>query len=263
MLGTAPNARNNSPFSPTFYTDSPVKVHLDRLRRRRSRGPWQLRGRIQEDQGTARIHGATNFSCANPGATVGDTYTLKMTVCDAIPSCVQSTSIQVDMTGAGIAAALCPPPPEEVDCDSCQCKSSGGGEGAGFGSPSGGGGFCGGRGTGPDTFWYYKAGGVGRTGHPGAGTWPHGRYWSHTYAETILPHATDPDTVYLVTETAVYRTFTDTDADDIYDQISPASEYRTLEKIGGGGGRVRTITEVGVDLVTRTWTYTWVGDDLT
>jgi uncharacterized protein RhaS with RHS repeats len=35
---------------------------------------------------------------------------------------------------------------------------------------------------------------------------------------------------------AVFREFTDTDADGLYDQVSPADEYRTLTRLGAGLG---------------------------
>ncbi len=224
----------------------------------------------------------------------------------------------VDLTAPSITRAVCPPPPEKNDCDDCNCESTGAGPGSGAAPPFGGGASSGGGATGPGTVWFYKAGGIGRPNQPGSDVWDHGRYWSHSYGQRIIQDA-DPDIVHLITERAVYRTYTDTNSDDLYDEVDPASEYRILEKTLNGwtltdldgtvtlfnitgrwlsttdrygnaktatysgpdlqsvsmpdgrredftylGGKIRTITEVGVDGITaRTWTYTWTGDDLT
>ena len=125
--------------------------------------------------------------------------------------------------------------------------------------------------------------------------------------------------VWLITEFATYREFTDGNGDGFYETIAPSDEYRTLEKVVSGwtltdlngtvtefnnfgqwlstadrngntklatysvgqltlvnfpdgrnetftyhlDGKLDTLTEIGVDGITsRTWSYTWLGDDL-
>ncbi|MEM7586841.1 MAG: hypothetical protein AAF560_25855, partial [Acidobacteriota bacterium] len=190
-------------------------------------------------------------------------------------------------------------------------------------SAAGGGGHGSGSGTGPGALLRYKAGSVGRDDLPGAPAPGLGRFWSHSYAMRLFedddptPHASR---IYLVTETAVYRTFIDDDGDGVYELVVPGDDYRRLAPTASGwtltdldgtvdtfdlegfwlqradrngnltvatysgqsltsvsfpdgrredfvydaGGRLETITEVGVDETTaRVWTYTWSGSDLT
>ncbi|MCG8460634.1 MAG: hypothetical protein MI919_30500, partial [Holophagales bacterium] len=141
----------------------------------------------------------------------------------------------VDLTDQAVTAAVCPPPPEENDCEDCGCLSpDAGGPPGGSAPPSGGGGTSGGPGTGPGVLFHHKAGGIGRPNQPGSLAWPHGRYWSHTYAAQIVQGPISPDTVYLVTEHATWRTFVDENNDSTYEVVSPESEYRTLVRTGSG-----------------------------
>ncbi len=296
------------------FADSPVKLRWTYPLGAFAGACGNAGARIQTDRGEAWIE--RNFRCGVSSG--GNVYNLRVTVCDDISNCEKVVHTTVDLTAPTISRAVCPPPPEKNDCDDCNCESTGAGPGGGAAPPFGGGASSGGAATGPGTVWFYKAGGIGQPSQPGSDVWDHGRYWSHSYGRRILQDA-DPDIVHLITERAVYRTYTDTNSDDLYDEVDPASEYRSLEKTASGwtlsdldgtvtlfdaagrwlstadrygnaktatysgsdlqsvsmpdgrredftylGGKIRTITEIGVDGITaRTWTYTWTGDDLT
>lgn len=81
----------------------------------------------------------------------------------------------------------------------------------------------------------YRAGGAGGPGWPGTAAWNQvlGRYWSHEYAERIVP---DPDAahVWLITGHATFREFTDANADGAYETASPSDEHRDLIKVPSG-----------------------------
>ena len=148
----------------------------------------------------------------------------------------------VDLTDMALESEVCPVPPEN-DCDDCLgCRVVGGGGGPGSagvgGAPAGGGGAsAGGPGTGPHALLHYKAGSIGLAGLPGSSQWGLGRFWSHTYATRLFEDANPSPfagRVHMVTDTAVYKTFADADGDDVYETVSPADEYRQLEKIAGG-----------------------------
>lgn len=180
------------------------------------------------------------------------------------PFCPQTTSIPVDLSAQ--LAAICgflPPPPSgcggDDECRNCggigggsAGPGVGGGPGASPGSPaapgkpggnaSGVGAGVGGDGiaaspggSGPGALLRYRARGAGHPGHPGSTAWnvALGRYWSHDAAERIVR---DPDDshVWLITRYATFREFTDTDADGVYDVVSPSDEYRTLTKTATG-----------------------------
>ncbi|HMB54977.1 MAG TPA: hypothetical protein VKU40_16795, partial [Thermoanaerobaculia bacterium] len=152
-----------------------------------------------------------------------------------------------------------------------------------------------------------------------------GRYWSHSYAQRIVP---DPDDshVWLITDRATFREFGNLDGvSGEYETLRPSDEYRRLFRTVGGWqlvapdgtvtafdddglwlsttdrngndttavytgtqldevhfadgrhelftyhplghateGKLETITEVGVlGAASRTWAYSWSGDDLT
>lgn len=106
--------------------------------------------------------------------------------------------------------------------------------GGGSSSPAGGGPGFGGPGTGPDTFLYYLAGGVGNPAWPGAALWTPtlGRYWSHTYAERIV---VDPDQthVWLITRYGTFREFSGLSA-GVYTTAKPTDEHRKLIRTATG-----------------------------
>jgi YD repeat-containing protein len=85
---------------------------------------------------------------------------------------------------------------------------------------------------GTNATFVYQAGGVGYPGSPGSATWIAdtglGRYWIHEFATRIVPNPDESD-VYLITPGGTYRHFVDTNMDDLYDQVSPSDEFRTLE----------------------------------
>ena len=222
-----------------IYPDSPVKLIF-----RDSMGGFvgacgSIVGRIQVDDGKAWIQ--RSFTCGQAGG--GDVFDLEVIVCDDVSGCEETVNVMVDLTDEAIEPAVCPTPPED-DCEeNCLgCRSVGGGAGGGGGggggaSGAGGGASAGGAGTGPGALLRYKAGSIGMDGLPGSDVWGLGRFWSHTYA-TRLIEDDDPgplaSRVYLVTPTAVYKTFIDEDGDDVYEEVKPGDEYRELEKTGGG-----------------------------
>jgi hypothetical protein len=75
----------------------------------------------------------------------------------------------------------------------------------------------------------YQAGGAGSADLPTPAGWSLGRGWSHDYALAIVEDP-DPSHVWLITEFATYREFTDGNGDGFYETIVPSDEYRTLEK---------------------------------
>ncbi len=192
--------------------------------------------------------------------------------------------------------------------------------GAGTASAAGGGPGLGPAGSGPGARLRYQAGGAGSSAYPRPAGWPAtlGRFWSHDYAQAIVPDP-DPSHVWLLTRSATFRVFDDSGLDGSYENAFPSSERRQLIKTATGweltgldgtvdrfddsgrwtettdshgnakvatysgpmltsvafpdgrqenfayhpGGKLASITEVGVDLTTtRIWSYTWSGDDL-
>ena len=214
---------------------------------------------------------------------------------------------------------LADPAPKQWSCpeEECGiCKRLG----AGGASPAGGGPGASPPGTGPGALLRYAAGGAGGATRPGAAAWNEtlGRYWSHDYAERIVP---DPDEsrVWLITRGATFRKYSGL-AGGVYGTVSPSDEERTLHRTANGwelhgldgsvavfdaaglwlrttdangnaktaaysggrlasvtfpdgrredfayhaSGKLASITEVGVGGgASRTWTYTWSGNDLT
>jgi RHS repeat-associated protein len=144
---------------------------------------------------------------------------------------------------AAVKIPDCPEPPRQDDCpeEECdpQCIGPGGGVPAGGGGPGlGGGGFPGlGAGAmGPGARLAYLAGGAGSPGNPGQAAWNTvlGRNWSHDYAERIVPDASVPGRVWLITRSASFRRFTDANGDGLYEARVPEDEYRTLTKVAAG-----------------------------
>ncbi|HEY2293451.1 MAG TPA: hypothetical protein VGM86_22335, partial [Thermoanaerobaculia bacterium] len=277
------------------------------------------------DQGSAWIE-VGGFTCS-AGASTAGSYTLLAQVCVAgcpqTPSQRQS-STAVDLSVTQLNALFCKKPPvhgcpEDGPAGTC-CLGPGGAGGGGGSSPAGGGPGFGGPGTGPDTFLYYLAGGVGNPSWPGTSFWTPtlGRYWSHTYAERIV---LDPDEthVWLITRYGTFREFSGLSA-GVYATAKPTDEHRQLTRTGtgwqlksldgmietfdasgrwaqtvdrdgnaqvadyssgpltrvtlpdgrqegffyGASGKLSEIRQIGVDgTTTRSWLYTWTGDDLT
>lgn len=146
----------------------------------------------------------------------------------------------------------CPVPPKD-DCKDCgNCKESGPGR-AGAG---GGGGKAGPGKSGPGATLQYAAGGAGHPGFPGTAAWNPalGRYWSHDYAKRIvLDPITNNDThVWLITETATFREFSDKQSNGLYATVSPSNEYRKLYRTATGwelqelNGTVHTFDAAGL-----------------
>ena len=210
------------------FIDSPVKLRWTYPAGAFAGSCGHIGARITTDRGEAWIQ--RPFRCGVSSG--GNVYNLRVTVCDEVSDCEKVRHTTVDLTAPTITQAVCPPPPEKNDCDDCTCESTGAGPGSGAAPPFGGGASSGGAATGPGTVWFYKAGGIGRPNQVGSDLWD-GRYWSHSYGQRIFQDA-DPDIVHLITERAVYRTYTDTDSDDTYDEVDPASEYRKLEKTVNG-----------------------------
>ena len=137
-----------------------------------------------------------------------------------------------------LSALFCKKPPvhgcpEDGPAGTC-CLGPGGAGGGGGSSPAGGGPGFGGPGTGPDTFLYYLAGGVGNPSWPGTSLWTPtlGRYWSHTYAERIV---LDPDQthVWLITRYGTFREFSGLSG-GVYTTAKPTDEHRKLTRTGTG-----------------------------
>jgi RHS repeat-associated protein len=258
-------------------------------------------------------------------------------------TCLSSCQHDLDVDGVqftpqAVAAALgCPPPPPPPRKHDCGCTCTpgagdpgGGGPGAGPGS----GGPGGGPGdTGPGASLRYSAAGAGGEDYAGSPEWnvELGQYWSHDYAQRVVldPVTQNDGHVWLITETATFREFTNL-VGDRYETVSPSDEFRELHRTGSGwelrglegtvvtfdatgrwvskvdrngnateacygslgdctgagslirvtmpdfrredfayypsgpsAGKLMSITEVGVGgAESRTWTYTWSGDDL-
>ncbi|MEM7355824.1 MAG: hypothetical protein AAF657_33720, partial [Acidobacteriota bacterium] len=217
------------------FIDSPVKLVWTDEQGQFVGSCGNIGARIQVDDGEAWIQ--RSFSCGSTGG--GEVFELEITVCDDVTGCEQTATRQVDLTDDALAIEACPVPPEEDCDDNClACRTTGGGQaGGGAASAAGGGGQAGGRGTGPGALLRYKAGSIGKADLPGFVLPGLGRFWSHSYALRLFEDANPvpfDSRVYLVTEAAIYRTFIDEDGDGIYEQVSPASEYRRLATSGSG-----------------------------
>ncbi|MDY7092794.1 MAG: hypothetical protein SX243_07470, partial [Acidobacteriota bacterium] len=152
------------------------------------------------------------------------------------PLCQHVTTVTADLNDSN----FCPEPPKE-DCPGANAYSCTNclGVGGGGAPPGGGGGGYDGKGeTGPGARLAYKAGGAGHPGWPGTAGWlpTLGRYWSHDYAQRIVP---DPDAVpsdghvWLITDRVTFREFSNLSG-GVYQTTSPTDEYRTLRKVGAG-----------------------------
>ncbi|MEO1368756.1 MAG: hypothetical protein AAFX50_16395, partial [Acidobacteriota bacterium] len=178
------------------------------------------------------------FTCN--GSFDAGTYSMRARICGSPPGqppspCERTEEVDVDLSGPAISAQLCPPPPRDWTCNSgnsCQagCMGPNGGGWGGSSAAGGGPGF-GGPPWGQGAYLSYQAGGIGAPGSPLPADWTTilGRYWSHDYAERIVP---DPDDsrVWLLTKHAVYHQFIDDNLDGTYEKAMPSDEYRQLEK---------------------------------
>jgi RHS repeat-associated protein len=169
---------------------------------------------VPVNKGTWTVRAQT---CGGPGATCGHWQT------------VTGTAMVTSWTLG------CLPPLEWAcpnDGNSCNpsCVGPGGGSSSGGGGPGAAPPW-----SGPGATLRYAAGGVGSVGSPGAVDWKGslGQGWSHDYAVRIVE---DPDRfhVWLLTEHATFREFTDGDSDGIYETVSPGNEKRALAWTGSG-----------------------------
>ena len=183
---------------------------------------------IVEDFGTVTVTGSAN--CSNPGP--GQRRLLAIMCKNANPAvCQLTTEVMLDFS---LAAGCAPPPMGNCGSGDAACVDcTPGGLGAGGGPPGVGG--PGSPATGPEATLRYAAGGAGRSGLPGSAAWnvALGRYWSHDYAERIVP-LPDESRVWLVTKHATFREWSAPDAGGVYQSVKPSSEYRTLTWLDPG-----------------------------
>ncbi len=200
---------------------------------------YNLGSEIFGDQGNAWIE-ISGFTCSG-GAAAGGSYSLLAQVCMgcSLPAMQRQATTTVDLSLPGLSAIFCKKPPvhgcpEDGPAGTCCLGPGGAGGGGGGSSPAGGGPGFGGPGTGPDTFLYYLAGGVGNPSWPGTSLWTPtlGRYWSHTYAERIV---LDPDQthVWLITRYGTFREFSGLSG-SVYTTAKPTDEHRQLTRTGTG-----------------------------
>lgn len=158
-------------------------------------------------------------------------FSLRAVVCEGI-SCQQVTPIEGLSFTVTPQDLGCPEPPKwscggDSSCRDCISVGSGSASPAGEGASA--------EPAGHGAAVRYRAGGAGGPGWPGTAAWNQvfGRYWSHEYAERIVP---DPDAahVWLITGHATFREFTDGNADGAYETVSPSDEYRDLVKVPTG-----------------------------
>lgn len=167
-----------------------------------------------------------------PGGDFG-TYSVQVKTCGfltcAPPAKLEGMRFRVTPTMLGCFA------PRESACNGDAACRECLGPGQSVSSTGGGPALGGGGRLGPGANLRYAAGGVGGVGLPGSTVWNPvlGRFWSHDYAERIVP---DPDArhVWLLTRWATFREFTDAAGDGAYELVSPRDEYRTLSKTVAG-----------------------------
>jgi len=173
-------------------------------------------GTLDTDLGTATAR--FSATCESPGSKV-----LRAIACQGLGSCHKETDLPLDVSGS----SLCNPLPNgcgEGDGGAGMCcfgpggASGPGGAPPGFGMP------------GTNAKLVYQAQGVGHPGSPGSSDWITvsglGRYWVHELATRIVGGSSP--TVWLITKGGTFRRFTDTNADELYDEVSPSDEFRTL-----------------------------------
>jgi len=189
---------------------------------------------IGHDRGDAWIQ-LGGFQCGATPSSLYTEYELEVWTCPNATFCPQPmVSTSVNLTPAVVSSQLCPPPPKPWSCTEGQTCPACSGVSGGM-SVAGGGASLGGSRFGGGAFLYYQAGGAGHTAYPMPADWTTllGRYWSHSYAERIVP---DPDAghVWLLTEHATFREFTDGNLDGVYETAVPSDEYRQLTKTLSG-----------------------------
>lgn len=183
----------------------------------------------------------TGLNCETARETPYDfgTFSFLAEVCGSGCLCEQNQAFcpcrrktdQNNISFAVTAETLGREAPTPDPCDNClSCKSAGPGKANAGGGPS--------RGappkSGPGAMLRYAAQGAGHPGFPGTPAWNEtlGRYWSHDYAERIVP---DPDDsrVWLITKTATFHRFSGL-AGGVYTTVSPSDEERQLHRTGTG-----------------------------
>jgi len=203
-------------------------------------GEWQFGQPIDKD--TFKTYIKVGFNCADPEALVPQTYSILTSAC-YLNGCQQSRSQVVEIEPTQLFQSLCRKPrkdgcPLDNSCTPCSGPGGGvdvGGDGPGFGE----------SGTGPGARLRYLARGAGSTYTPGWQIWRStlGRNWSHDYAMRVFldPVDNSTDHVWLVTELASFREYSEPDGAGIYQVRSPSDDYRQLELLPGGGWRLHEL----------------------
>jgi RHS repeat-associated protein len=186
------------------------------------------------EQGNAWIQ-ISGFRCST-GASLSGAYTLQAEVCVggcSLPLSERSSTTPIDLSLPQLEAVFCRKPPAsgcpgQGPAGAC-CIGPAGGS-----SPGGGGAGTGGPGTGPDAYLYYLAGSVGHPDYPGAAVWKPtlGRYWSHTWAERIVPDPNDSH-VWLISRYGTYVEFSGLSG-GVYATTRPSDDYRKLHRTAAG-----------------------------
>jgi RHS repeat-associated protein len=194
-----------------------------------------------------------SVSCSDLTSSQLTTFSISVFSCESRFSCPQRLDLgNIDLTPPAVAKALgCLEPPKsgcpqdsggEVCCLGPGGPAGGGGGAGGPGgpggsSPAGGGGGASPPGSGPGAYLHYFAGGVGNTGFPGTAVWTPtlGRFWSHDYAERIVP-SPDETHVWLINRFGTFREFSGKQASGLYATVSPSDEKRKLYWLGTGAG---------------------------
>jgi RHS repeat-associated protein len=196
---------------------------------------------ITHDFGTVTVTGSAN--CTTPGVSTADLVAI---ACKNMGSCQKTVVQHLDFDFEGGCVI---PPMQQCGTGDASCMEclpggvgvGGGGSGAGGpGSPE----------TGPNATLRYASSGAGRTGLPGSVAWAVtlGRYWSHDYAERIVP-LPDETKVWLITKWGTYREWSSLNGTTgLYGAVAPSSEKRELQWLGAGLGWKLTGLDRTVDL---------------
>lgn len=174
---------------------------------------------------------AGGLSCSGAPYNLG-VYSLRAIVCQGAGNCQQTTDLNALQFTVTKQTLGCPEPPKwscggDSNCRECITVGQGSASPAGEGASA--------EPDGHGAAVRYRAGGAGGPGWPGTAAWNQilGRYWSHEYAERIVPDPGDTH-VWLITGHATFREFTDGNADGTYETVSPSDEYRDLIKVPTG-----------------------------
>ena len=181
-----------------------------------------LGAEILTDVGTATLQVSCPAFAAAAGSKV---FSISAYACQTFTGeCTQ----KLDIPNLNVWNSVCRRPPcceTEKPCEACAIGGGTGGGPTGPGKPAAGGGAT----------LRYRAGGAGDPLFPGASLWRSalGRYWSHDYAERIV---LDPDAshVWLLTQHATFREFTDADSNGLYEKNQPTDEFRRLRRVASG-----------------------------